>query len=230
MPRILYGTVALRQLLQARTLAGGSTRTGSSRHRVKEAKRLVGKGAAALTKNVGQHRCLRAVVYEFGLLGAYCGSVPPFVGRDCGLKFAMFVGRANFVCGPLHLADLVATLHELQALGVGFISLREALDFTTPTGRAWRDCSPSLRSLNARFYASASRRGLSKPANAAPGMGDHRRSPTGEMRCAISIQQVRARRRLPGGWGSAEPQYDGFSAKRRCPISCKIGTVTNQWR
>jgi putative DNA-invertase from lambdoid prophage Rac len=30
----------------------------------------------------------------------------------------------------------VATLHELQALGVGFISLREALDFTTPTGRA----------------------------------------------------------------------------------------------
>jgi putative DNA-invertase from lambdoid prophage Rac len=34
------------------------------------------------------------------------------------------------------LADLVGTLHELQALGVGFVSLREALDFTTPTGRA----------------------------------------------------------------------------------------------
>jgi DNA invertase Pin-like site-specific DNA recombinase len=34
------------------------------------------------------------------------------------------------------VADLVGTLHELQALGVGFISLREALDFTTPTGRA----------------------------------------------------------------------------------------------
>ena len=33
-------------------------------------------------------------------------------------------------------ADLVGTLHELQALGVGFISLQEALDFTTPTGRA----------------------------------------------------------------------------------------------
>jgi DNA invertase Pin-like site-specific DNA recombinase len=32
--------------------------------------------------------------------------------------------------------DLVGTLHELQALGVGFISLQEALDFTTPTGRA----------------------------------------------------------------------------------------------
>jgi len=34
------------------------------------------------------------------------------------------------------LADLVGTLHELQALGVGFISVSEALDFTTPTGRA----------------------------------------------------------------------------------------------
>ena len=34
------------------------------------------------------------------------------------------------------LADLVSTLHELHALGVGFISLSEALDFTTPTGRA----------------------------------------------------------------------------------------------
>ena len=34
------------------------------------------------------------------------------------------------------MPDLVGTLHELQALGVGFISLSEAFDFTTPTGRA----------------------------------------------------------------------------------------------
>ena len=34
------------------------------------------------------------------------------------------------------LADLVGTLRELHALGVGFISLSETLDFTTPTGRA----------------------------------------------------------------------------------------------
>ena len=34
------------------------------------------------------------------------------------------------------VVDLVNTLHELYALGVGFISLHEALDFTTPTGRA----------------------------------------------------------------------------------------------
>jgi putative DNA-invertase from lambdoid prophage Rac len=34
------------------------------------------------------------------------------------------------------LVDLVGTLQELAGLGVGFISLTEALDFTTPTGRA----------------------------------------------------------------------------------------------
>jgi DNA invertase Pin-like site-specific DNA recombinase len=34
------------------------------------------------------------------------------------------------------LADLVVTLKELAELGVGFVSLNEALDLTTPTGRA----------------------------------------------------------------------------------------------
>jgi putative DNA-invertase from lambdoid prophage Rac len=34
------------------------------------------------------------------------------------------------------LADLVATLQELAELGVGFVSLSEALDMTTATGRA----------------------------------------------------------------------------------------------
>jgi putative DNA-invertase from lambdoid prophage Rac len=34
------------------------------------------------------------------------------------------------------VTDLVSSLQELTALGVGFISLTEALDLTTPTGRA----------------------------------------------------------------------------------------------
>ncbi len=34
------------------------------------------------------------------------------------------------------LPDLVTTLRELTELGVGFVSLTEALDLTTPTGRA----------------------------------------------------------------------------------------------
>jgi len=34
------------------------------------------------------------------------------------------------------LTDLLATLQELEHLGVGFVSLTEALDLTTPAGRA----------------------------------------------------------------------------------------------
>ena len=34
------------------------------------------------------------------------------------------------------MADLVTTLRDLADLGVGFVSLTEALDLTTPTGRA----------------------------------------------------------------------------------------------
>src|SRR5499426_2813781 len=35
------------------------------------------------------------------------------------------------------LVDLMTTLHELTALGVGFVSRTEALDLTTPAGRAF---------------------------------------------------------------------------------------------
>ena len=34
------------------------------------------------------------------------------------------------------VTDLLSTLQELDHLGVGFVSLNEALDLTTPTGRA----------------------------------------------------------------------------------------------
>jgi len=34
------------------------------------------------------------------------------------------------------VTDLLATLQELDHLGVGFVSLTEALDLTTPAGRA----------------------------------------------------------------------------------------------
>ena len=34
------------------------------------------------------------------------------------------------------MTDLLATLQELEHLGVGFVSLTEALDLTTPAGRA----------------------------------------------------------------------------------------------
>jgi DNA invertase Pin-like site-specific DNA recombinase len=43
------------------------------------------------------------------------------------------------------VADLLATLQELDHLGVGFISLTEALDLTTPAGRAMGRSARRLR-------------------------------------------------------------------------------------
>src|SRR5438132_12894024 len=48
------------------------------------------------------------------------------------------------------VTDLLATLQELEHLGVGFVSLTEALDLTTPAGRAMA-CWPFLRSSSGRF-------------------------------------------------------------------------------
>ena len=57
------------------------------------------------------------------------------------------------------VTDLLATLQELEHLGVGFVSLTEALDLTTPAGRAsgWaghrRQRSTPIRSINSTARA-----------------------------------------------------------------------------
>ncbi len=49
-------------------------------------------------------------------------------------------GSTRFFLGPpckdRSVTDLLATLQELEYLGVAFVSLTEALDLTTPAGRA----------------------------------------------------------------------------------------------
>jgi DNA invertase Pin-like site-specific DNA recombinase len=62
-------------------------------------------------------------------------------GRECLLKAARRREIDVVVVWRLDrwgrsVADLMATLRELTDLGVGFVSLTEALDLTTPTGRA----------------------------------------------------------------------------------------------
>ena len=45
------------------------------------------------------------------------------------------------------VTDLLATLQELEHLGVGFVSLTEALDLTTPAGRAMAGLLADLRGV-----------------------------------------------------------------------------------
>jgi DNA invertase Pin-like site-specific DNA recombinase len=59
------------------------------------------------------------------------------------------------------VADLLATLQEMEHLGVGFISLNEALDLTTPAGRAMA----ALLAVLAHARQSGKR--LGRPATAA---------------------------------------------------------------
>ena len=46
------------------------------------------------------------------------------------------MSSGNWTAGDARLADLITTLNELRDLGIGFVSLTEALDFTAPSGRA----------------------------------------------------------------------------------------------
>ena len=51
------------------------------------------------------------------------------------------------------VTDLLATLQELDHLGVGFVSLTEALDLTTPAGRAMAGLAGRFRGVRARDSA-----------------------------------------------------------------------------
>ena len=51
------------------------------------------------------------------------------------------------------VTDLLSTLQELEHLGVGFVSLTEALDLTTPAGRAMAGLASRVRRVRTRDSA-----------------------------------------------------------------------------
>ena len=57
------------------------------------------------------------------------------------------------------VTDLLATLQELAHLGVGFVSLTEALDLTSQWAARWLACWQSSPSLNVRYCASVPAQG-----------------------------------------------------------------------
>jgi DNA invertase Pin-like site-specific DNA recombinase len=57
------------------------------------------------------------------------------------------------------VTDLLATLQELEHLGVGFVSLTEALDLTTPAGRAMA-CWPFFAEFEREILRERTRAGL----------------------------------------------------------------------
>ena len=69
------------------------------------------------------------------------GPRPARVARNCcALPVEEKSTSSSFggsIAGGRSLVDLVSTLQEVTALNVGFVSLSEALDLTTPAGRAF---------------------------------------------------------------------------------------------
>jgi len=59
------------------------------------------------------------------------------------------------------VTDLLATLQELEHLGVGFVSLTEALDLTTPSGRAMAGLLAIFAEFEREILRERTRAGLS---------------------------------------------------------------------
>ncbi len=58
------------------------------------------------------------------------------------------------------MGDLLATLQELDHLGVGFVSLTEALDLTTPAGRAMAGLLAVFAAFEREILVEPTRAGL----------------------------------------------------------------------
>ena len=119
------------------------------------------------------------------------------------------------------LADLVATLQELERLGVGFVSLTEALALTTPNGRAMAEMlavfaefeREILRDRTRARLAHARQNGkrLSRPITAATKAGEvrvlHRAGISkAEIARRLQIGRTSVRRILTPGKARSGPQ------------------------
>ena len=98
------------------------------------------------------------------------------------------------------VADLLATLQELEHLGVGFVSLTEALDLTTPASRA-------MAGLLAVFAPAWPTPGRTARSWAGPSQQD-----STPPRYGSCIVPASAKPRLPAGWRSGAPQCAVFWA------------------
>ena len=76
------------------------------------------------------------------------------------------------------LVDLMTTLRELTALGVGFVSLTEALDLTTPAGRAFAGFLAVFAEFERDVMRERIKAGITDARNAGRPMADHVRKPT----------------------------------------------------
>ena len=113
------------------------------------------------------------------------------------------------------VTDLLATLQELEHLGVGFVSLTEALDLTTPAGRAMAGLLAVFAEFEREILRERVRAGLAaRPAERqTPGPAANRGSPT-PPRSGNYIAPASANPRSPAASRSAAPPSAASWPKR----------------
>lgn len=84
------------------------------------------------------------------------------------------------------VADLVSTLQELQHLGVAFVSLTEALDLTTPAGRAMAGLLAVFAAFEREILRERVRAGLAHARQQGQRLG----RPPSVVHCAVEAQKL----------------------------------------
>ena len=110
------------------------------------------------------------------------------------------------------VADLLATLQELEHLGVGFVSLTEALDLTTPAGRAMAGLLAVFAAFEREILQERVRAGLAHARQNGRRLGRPTPRDSTPTRSESCIVPVSAKPRSPADCRSAAPQCAGFWA------------------
>ena len=108
------------------------------------------------------------------------------------------------------VTDLLATLQELEHLGVGFVSLTEALDLTTPAGRAMAGLLAVFAEFEREILRDRTRAGLAHARQNGKRLGSPQRQPLTRPRSGNYTAQASANPKSPGDWTSAGLRYAAF--------------------
>ncbi len=108
------------------------------------------------------------------------------------------------------LLDLVTTLQELTDLKIGFVSLSEALDLPTSTGRAMAGMLSVFAPSNTTSFATASAPAWTMPGKAARVSVVPPQRQSKQPKSANCSARESANPKSRGDWTSAEPPYAAY--------------------
>jgi putative DNA-invertase from lambdoid prophage Rac len=116
------------------------------------------------------------------------------------------------------VTDLLATLQELEHLDVGFVSLTEALDLTTPAGRAMAGLLAIFAEFEREILRERTRAGLAHARENGKRLGRPQPQPYTLRKSGNYIVQASANPRLLAGCRSAARRYGASS-----PLNLRTG-------